>query len=239
MPENVSHCEALVRDEDRDRFLATLFAPAAARPALFAIYAFALEIGHVATRVREPLAGEVRLQWWYDVITGASRDQAAGGPVAAALVETIERYPLPQQVFIDLLDAERDALYRKPVDTINQFEEWAGKSEGGVVALAARILSGGDGPFDHAAAHAGVALASMRAAAAGSQVQDYRDLAERHLATLRTLLPPAKSDACVAFLPLALVRPSFAAIAKSGGPLPAWRRQWILWRASKNLATWI
>ena len=71
MPENFSYCERLVREEDRDRFLATLFAPARVRPALFALYAFDIEIAHVAARVSEPLAGEVRLQWWRDVVTGS------------------------------------------------------------------------------------------------------------------------------------------------------------------------
>ena len=40
---------ALVREADRDRYLATLFAPAVHRDALFALYAFNAEI----TRVRE------------------------------------------------------------------------------------------------------------------------------------------------------------------------------------------
>jgi 15-cis-phytoene synthase len=237
MPENFSYCEGLVREEDRDRFLATLFAPAAARPALYAIYAFDIEIGHIATRVREPLAGEVRLQWWHDVITGPSREQAAGSPVAAALIETIERHALPQQIFVDQIDAQRDALYRKPVEAMDQFEDWARKTEGGIVALAARILSGGDA-FDHASAHAGVALACARAASP-SNTQDYRELAERHLGKLRAMLPPAASNVSAAFLLLALVRPTLEAIAKNGAPLPQWRRQWILWRASRNLAKWI
>lgn len=239
MPENFTYCEGLVREEDRDRFLATLFAPAAARPALHAIYAFDIEIGHVATRVREPLAGEVRLQWWHDVITGPSRGQAPGSPVAAALTETIERHALPQQIFVGLIDAQRDALYRKPVETIDQFEDWATKAEGGIVALAARILSGGDATLDHASAHAGVALACMRAAISGAGAPDYPDLADQHLTKVRAMLPPAKSDVSAAFLPLALVRPTFAAIARTSAPLPQWRRQWILWRASKNLEKWI
>ena len=43
-----AHCEALVRTSDKDRFLASLFAPADARPHLFALYAFNLEIARVA-----------------------------------------------------------------------------------------------------------------------------------------------------------------------------------------------
>lgn len=238
MPEHFSHCERLVREEDRDRFLATLFAPADKRPALFAIYAFDIEIGHISGRVSEPLAGEVRLQWWHDVITGISREQAGGHPVAAALIETIERYNLPEQTFVDLIDALRDALYRKPAETIAEFEEWAGKTDGGVFMLAARILSGGS-DFDGLSKYAGAAFACMKGAGPDSNIHDLASLAERHLSAARAKLPAAKSEVIAAFLPLALVRPMLRAIEKGGTALPPWRRQWILWRASKNLVNWI
>jgi phytoene synthase len=244
MPESFSYCERLVREEDRDRFLATLFAPAHARPALFAIYAFDIEIAHISSRVSEPLAGEVRLQWWRDIITGVSLEQAAGSPVAAALVETIERHALPEQIFFELIEAQRDALYRKPVETIAEFEEWSAKTSGGVFALASRVLSGGQANHDHAShdhlsAHAGTALSCMKAAAPGPNLQDYSDLADRHLTHARALLPPSAAAVTAAFLLLALVRPALREVAKRGAPLPQWRRQWILWRASKNLARWI
>jgi phytoene synthase len=238
MPESFSYCERLVRDEDRDRFLATLFASADKRPALFSIYAFDIEVAHISGRVSEPLAGEVRLQWWRDVIAGMSREQAAGNPVAAALIDTIERYTLPEQIFVDLIEAQRDALYRKPVETIGEFEQWAEKTYGGIFALAARILSGNGPGFDDISRHAGIALACMKGAAPGPQFQDFSDLADRHLTAARAALPAPAADANAAFLPLALVRPALREIGKNGTPLSPWRRQWILWRASRNLAKW-
>jgi 15-cis-phytoene synthase len=228
----------LVREEDRDRFLATLFAPADKRPALFAIYAFDIEVGHISGRVSEPLAGEVRLQWWRDVITGASREQAAGNPVAAALIDTIGRYKLPDQIVFDLIEAQRDALYRKPVETIGEFEQWAAMTYGGIFALAARVLSGSNPDLDEFSRHAGIALACMKAAGPGQQFQDFSDLADRHLTAVRAALPAPAADINAAFLPLALVRPTLREIGKNGTLLPQWRRQWILWRASRNLAKW-
>jgi phytoene synthase len=236
MPENFSYCEQLVREEDRDRFLATLFAPARARPALFSLYAFDIEIAHISDRVSEPLAGEVRLQWWRDQITGAADEHAAGSPVAAALLETIARYKLPEQIFIDLIEAQRDALYRKPIESLDEFEQWAEKTYGGIFALAARVVSGGrDQDLDDLSRHAGIALACMKSAAPGANFRDYHDLADHHLALVRTQLPVSAAEINAAFLLLALVRPSLHEIGKNGKPLPAWRRQWILWRASRNL----
>ena len=55
------------RRPTRIGFSPTLFAPAEHRGALFALYAFNLEVARVREVVREPLAGEIRLQWWRDV----------------------------------------------------------------------------------------------------------------------------------------------------------------------------
>ena len=72
MPTNFQHCTALVREADRDRYLATLFAPAEHRDALYALYAFNAEIARVRDMAREPMPGEIRLQWWVDVLGGAN-----------------------------------------------------------------------------------------------------------------------------------------------------------------------
>ena len=68
---------ALVRRHDRDRFQTALFAPAAHREALFALYAFNYEIARVREIVREPMLGRIRLQWWREAMAAAF----AGGPV--------------------------------------------------------------------------------------------------------------------------------------------------------------
>ena len=79
------HCEQIVRAQDKDRFLASLFAPAERRPYLFALYAFALEIARVQALVQEPLAGTIRLQWWLEALGGLRAEEAAASPVMIAL----------------------------------------------------------------------------------------------------------------------------------------------------------
>ncbi|RZK82982.1 MAG: hypothetical protein EOO66_25235, partial [Methylobacterium sp.] len=64
----VRHCEDLVRAGDPDRYFATLFAPPAFRPHLFALYAFSLTIARVREAASNPMAGEIRLQWWRDAL---------------------------------------------------------------------------------------------------------------------------------------------------------------------------
>ncbi len=81
------HCEELVRAQDKDRYLAALFAPADQRGALFALYAFNAEVAAVRDRVREPMAGEIRLQWWRDALNGERGGRGSANPVAAALID--------------------------------------------------------------------------------------------------------------------------------------------------------
>ena len=59
-----------------------------------------IEIAQVAARVKEPLAGEIRLQWWRDAIGGALPEQVAGNPVAAAFAETVKSFRLPPETII-------------------------------------------------------------------------------------------------------------------------------------------
>lgn len=56
--------EAEVKARDRERWLSTLWAPAAARPAMLAIHAYDLEQQRVIAEVRDPLLAEIRLAWW-------------------------------------------------------------------------------------------------------------------------------------------------------------------------------
>ena len=109
MQDAFAYCAELVRGADRDRFLASLFAPAEHRGALFALYAFNIEVARVREAAREALPGEIRLQWWSDVLGGERRDEAAANPVAAALLSTIERYRLAADKLIDL---DRRAPFR-------------------------------------------------------------------------------------------------------------------------------
>ena len=72
------HCGQIARESERDLWLAALFAPERLRPHLHALAAFAHEIGGVAARVREPLAGEMRLAWWREALAGARPDGGGG-----------------------------------------------------------------------------------------------------------------------------------------------------------------
>ena len=94
MQDAFAYCAELVRTADRDRFLSSLFAPGELRGALHALYAFNVEIARVRDVAREPLPGEIRLQWWRDVVGGERGEEAAANPVASALLAVIARHEL-------------------------------------------------------------------------------------------------------------------------------------------------
>jgi phytoene synthase len=154
MDASYRHCEQLVRAADKDRYLATLFAPAETRGPLFALYAFDVEIAGVRGRAREPMAGEIRLQWWRDVLGGERSGEAAANPVAAALIDTIRRFDLPAEPLLDLIEAHSFDLYDDPMPTLAALEAYGRKTSSALFAQAARICGADAG---EAAAHAGLA----------------------------------------------------------------------------------
>jgi 15-cis-phytoene synthase len=152
-----THCEALVRASDKDRFVASLFAPAGTRPHLFALYAFNLEIARVAEVAQAPLAGEIRLQWWYDALTGAGHGEVAGHPVANALLHTLDRCRLSTQPLLDLIEARRSDLYQEPIATSAEFDSYVRRTSSGLFATAARIVAWNGHELADAADAAGLA----------------------------------------------------------------------------------
>jgi 15-cis-phytoene synthase len=152
-----AHCAQLVRQADRDRFIASLFAPADKRDGLYALYAFNAEIARVREVAHQALAGEIRLQWWSDVIAGERTGEARANPIAAALLATIERHRLSPARLITMVEAHRFDLYDEPMRDLAQLETYARQTSSALFALAVQILAGAEA--DPICAPAGVAYA--------------------------------------------------------------------------------
>ncbi len=157
MQDAFAHCAELVRTADRDRYIAALFAPAEHRGGLFALYAFNAEVARVRDVAREPMPGEIRLQWWREVVCGERSGEAAANPVAAALLATIQRYNLVAESFNTLIEARRFDLYDEPMARLSDLEAYARQTGSALIGFAARVLAGAD--VESAAAPAGMAHA--------------------------------------------------------------------------------
>ena len=153
------HCEALTRATDHDRWLAGLYAPQAARRHLYALAAFHVDVSRLRALVRQPMAGEIRLQWWREALDGQRAGEAKANPVAEALLETIDKFRLPRRAFVNKIAAHVADLYDDPPATMNDLEGYYGETVSALVQMGAIILADGRDPgAAEAAGHAGVAL---------------------------------------------------------------------------------
>ncbi len=187
MTSDFDHAAEVVRQYDRDRYLSTLLAPEEHRPALMALYAFNAEIARVRDVVSEPLPGEVRLQWWRDLLDGTEHGNAAGNPVANALLQTVEHYKLPRQGLVSMTEARIFDLYNDPMPSLNDLEGYTGETVSGLIQLACYILNSGREPATATTAgHAGVAygltglMRSLPWHASRRQMFLPRDVQDRH-----------------------------------------------------------
>ncbi len=143
----------LARRHDPDRWWATLWAPAEARPHLHALIAFSAEIARIRDVVSDPLPGEVRVRWWADMLAGRRGGEGAGHPVAACLGEAIARFGLPLDRFDRLLEARIFDLYDDPMPSLAELETYCDDTAGELLTLMAHVLAGRD-----VSAEAGAAL---------------------------------------------------------------------------------
>src|SRR6266481_1158397 len=123
--DRLSPVAALVRRHDRDRYQTVLFAPAARREALFALYAFNYEIARVRESVSQPMLGQIRLEWWRENIAAAFK----GSPVrhhvvVEPLTAAIRELALTRAHFDRLIDAREIDFEEDPPASLATLEDY-------------------------------------------------------------------------------------------------------------------
>lgn len=100
-----------VRETDRDRFLAALFAPEPARRDLLALLAFDHELARTRTVTQEPLLARIRLEWWREAsVEAAGTGKPRAQPIVDALTEAARRQGLSEQAFAALIEAREEEI---------------------------------------------------------------------------------------------------------------------------------
>lgn len=182
------HAMNCTRRFDKDRYLSTLLAPEQHHAALFALFAFNAELARIPDLVSEALPGEIRLQWWRDLLDGVEHGDVSANPVANALLKTIEKYSLPRQTLTAMIDAREFDLYNDQMPSLNDLEGYAGETVSSLIQLSCIILNDGNDPGTtaNAAGHGGVALCllevmkSLPKHTAKKRMFLPKDLCERH-----------------------------------------------------------
>jgi NADH dehydrogenase [ubiquinone] 1 alpha subcomplex assembly factor 6 len=153
----LSYCGQEVRKYDKDRFLTALFAPAERREALFALYAFNLEIAKTREVVTEPVLGQIRLQWWLDAIGEAYDGTPRRHEVLVPLAGAIRAFDLTRGHFEKLIDAREADLTDEPPADATCLISYAEVTGVPLVLLALEILGVSDSAAAKAARHVGIA----------------------------------------------------------------------------------
>jgi 15-cis-phytoene synthase len=172
--DSAAFCADVVRGHDFVRYASTLFTPADQRRGLLALYAFNVEIGRVRDQVSQPLPGEIRLQWWTDMLAGQGRHQdqdqdhggAEGNPVAAELLRAIDAFRLPIEPLSRLIEEHQFDLYNDPMPTLAALEGYVTDTSSALFTLAARVAGPASTEVEHLARHAGLAQGFMGVIAA-------------------------------------------------------------------------
>lgn len=154
-----AYCRNLVREADRDRYLASLFAPDETRPHVQALYSFNIELALARERTTNPALGEIRLQWWLDAVEEIYRGTTAGHPVLEALARAVEHGGLPLETFRNMIEARRFDLYDDPMPDLVSLEGYLGETSSALIQLSALVLAGAEAlTAAEAAGYAGVGL---------------------------------------------------------------------------------
>lgn len=154
---SAAFCAELVRTHDFSSYATTLFVRARFRRALLAIYAFNVEIVRVREQITQPLAGEIRLQWWMDMLAGAGHGGVAGNPVAAELLLAVRDHDLPVELLQRLIEAHQFDLYNDPMPDMLALEQYLSDTSCALFSLSSRVVGQRSEDTDHLARHAGLA----------------------------------------------------------------------------------
>lgn len=135
---------AELRGQDRELWLATLYAPAALRPALVALFALDRTLAAVTETVSDPMVGAIRLAWWRDAL--AALDKAGRAPDEPHL-QAVLAHVLPTGVRGAELAGLEERWGCRLAGDIDEAAERAAEAAGGALlfALAGRILGGDEG----------------------------------------------------------------------------------------------
>jgi len=154
----LSYCAQELRRLDHDRYLVGLFAPAARREDLFALFAFNLELARAPELVSEPMLGRIRLQWWRETLdtiaAGGEVTHGVAGPLAAALRGGLRRVELDK-----MIDAREFDFEKRTPPTLDALEGYATATSATLLRAALGVLEVRSESLRLAAERVGVAYA--------------------------------------------------------------------------------
>lgn len=98
-----AYCQAKAASSGSSFYYAFRFLPEAQRRAIIALYAFCREIDDSVDECSDPGVARTKLHWWRSEIERVFGHRPEH-PVGKALAEQIDRYNLPKEYFLEIID---------------------------------------------------------------------------------------------------------------------------------------
>ncbi|WP_232820678.1 squalene/phytoene synthase family protein [Thalassobius sp. I31.1] len=142
---DINACAEVVQKGDPDRFLAVMSIKPDQRAPLFVLYAFNLEIARAAWASQEPMVGQMRLQFWRDVLETAADDgPVRAHEVARPLTMLIRENGLDTEALDQMITARWWDLNKEGFDTPQAFPAHIEATAGNLMWLSAQALGAGE-----------------------------------------------------------------------------------------------
>lgn len=131
--------DELLQQNDPDRRLAALFAPAEQRDRLYVLYAFNQDIARIAEATSQSLIGEMKLTWWRDAI----EDLFAPEPKIRrhAVTEGLDglRDYLSREELMGLIEARFDDVSARPFGSLDDLLAYVDATSVSLMHIALRL----------------------------------------------------------------------------------------------------
>ena len=135
--------------------LAITLMPQDVQLSIYVLCSFFAELDVIPATVSEPMLGEIRYQWWRDVIN----EKNAQSPLAEKLLEAMQTHNWAEKPLLDMIDAKIFDLYANPMETKTQFEAYAGHTYSTLLQLTANSIAPATAKlFSDVSGHLGVAF---------------------------------------------------------------------------------
>lgn len=103
----------MIRNHNRDRFLACLFVPQPVRDSVFAVYALDAELAHLREVTTEVLMRQIRYAWWEEALTAMAAGQP---PEEHPVLESLAKNNVPLAPLVQLVVTYREHESGAPSD---------------------------------------------------------------------------------------------------------------------------
>lgn len=141
---NESYCAQLVRTQDPDRYLISLYFPQDIRDHLWALYAFNYEIAKTREVVSDTTIGLIRLQWWRDGLAQFyEKNIVTKNDIVESLAKAIWRFDLKRELFDHVIYAREFDLEDRAPGSLEGLCNYADFTHTPLLRLGA-LITGGD-----------------------------------------------------------------------------------------------